>query len=163
MCMLYLKSLKQWSFTNGLFAFCALWTLVQMTLGIAEYMRFGWVIPKMMPFAYFVILAAYVGRKEFDRWADRMTGRKQGEIFFFAWWTLLLVMLTGNTVEPDRWAEPWRVLDSCLYVLTVFILSDVSKALHHGMQRRRHRQETAEHANHHSNHVTKRKELSHVS
>lgn len=135
--MLTNKNRKQGVFNDVLFAFLALWTAVQMTLGIAEYLKLGWVIPALMPFANAIILAAYVARKELDRWSEHGNGKKRGEAIFFAWWTLLFLMFIGNGACPYHWDVPPRVVECCLYVLAVFVAADLSKALHRFVAHRR--------------------------
>lgn len=136
--MQLLHAAKRCNFTKCLLAFTVLWTVVQSILGIAEFLRTGWVIPRFMPFAYFVILLAYVGRKEFERWTQGSNGQRRREMIFFAWWTLLLLMFIAEGISPDRYAHPARIIDSCLYVTAVFIFGDLSKRLHDHIHRGNH-------------------------
>jgi len=109
-----------------------LWTLVFMIALTADFFTYGRYGFLMAPFSaiYVAVLGIYVGTKEFERWHENRAGKHPGEIAVIAWTVLVFVLLTTSLFSGARLKLSSEAVAVYIMVLSVFALTQKSKALH---------------------------------
>ncbi len=109
------------------------WTYVFLMFICANFFlhnRFEGLISPMS-LVYIGILGLYVGTKEFDRWYDMYAGdRHPGELFVIAWTIIIFVLMGLTVLLGEGYEVPSEVVATYIMVLSVFALTQKSKALH---------------------------------
>ncbi|TSC60555.1 MAG: hypothetical protein LiPW15_433 [Parcubacteria group bacterium LiPW_15] len=84
-----------------------------------------------MSIIYIGILGLYVGTKEFDRWYDmHAEDRHPGELFVAAWTVIILILMGFTFILGDAYEVSSEAVAAYIMVLSVFALTQKSKALH---------------------------------
>ncbi len=109
-----------------------LWTVFFMFVIVVNFFghdRFEFLIA---PFSaiYISILGLYVSTKEFDRWYEMHHSRHPGEIFVFIWTVIILMLLGISGFFKNGYHLSTEAVAVYIMVLSVFALTQKSKAMH---------------------------------
>ena len=122
---------SRWSHVDYLFWFLTLWTVVQFTMCVVEFIHLDtFSVPGEMPAAYFLLIIIYVLRKEVDRWLRKHWKKRKGEFFLIGWWCGLLIMFIIEFKTHGHYAVPKRMIETCIWILIPFAATAVSKIVH---------------------------------
>src|SRR3989344_401067 len=120
-----------WTKVDTLFVFLSVWTIVQFTMCLMEFLHWdNYAVPLEMPLSYFLLVMIYVLRKEVDRWLKKSLRKRKGEYFLLGWWLAMLVMFVIEFMTLGRYSVPSRMVETCIWVLIPYCLSALSKILH---------------------------------
>lgn len=114
-----------------LYWFCVVVTIVQMAMGVSEFLGLPWFhMPIDMPMFYLFILAAYVARKEMDRWIYETYRKRRGETFFWMWALLVEGMFLTQSIAGRNEPLPHDVKACFTNATVVYLVSGTSRILH---------------------------------
>ncbi|MBI2462625.1 MAG: hypothetical protein HYV65_00025 [Candidatus Spechtbacteria bacterium] len=101
---------------NFLFCFSAGITVLYLVIILLRFAGFQWFAqaPTMLNEIYLILLGVYLGTKEvYKAKCNGALKRKPGEVFFVAWWSLFLALLTFSSfhigqskVLDEVWPHP---------------------------------------------------------
>jgi len=110
------------------------WTLVVMAFLIADFYLYGAYDFLIAPLSviYIGVLGLYAGTKEFDRWYELHGLRRHpGEWFIFVWTLVIFGLIAFSFLIKDGRKVPPEAIATYIMVLSVFALTQQSKALYH--------------------------------
>lgn len=103
-------------------------TFLQMAYFIIEFFKPGVLkLPTSAPFLYFVILAAWVTRKEIERWLRKRWMKKKGELYVYVWLIMIWLVILISTVTKGKYQLPSKLIETVLYVVMVYLGTCFSK------------------------------------
>ncbi|MFQ5676223.1 MAG: hypothetical protein ACE5G1_10030 [bacterium] len=126
-------------------ALADIWTVGYIAYLFANFFSEGMydflVVP--LSFLYIGILGIYVSTKEFDRWYDLHRGAHPGE-WFVALWTIVIFLLFGFSFYlGQEYRLAHESVAVYIAVLSVFAVTQRSKALYREAQRRKNGEENS--------------------
>jgi len=84
-------------------------------------------LPMPAPFLYFTILAAWVIKKEINRWLKKKWIKKKGELYVASWLIMTWLMILISTVTKGKYQLPSKLIETVLYVVMVYLGTCFSK------------------------------------
>jgi len=79
---------------------------------------------------YIASLGIFVGSKEFDRWHNKHSGKRRGEMFVVAFSLLMLAFFVSSFVTKGEYQITPDVTAVYIAVLSVFLIGQKSKELY---------------------------------
>jgi phosphatidylserine synthase len=109
------------------------WTMAFMVFLTLNFFDYGHLEFMTAPLAviYIGILGLYVSTKEFDRWYELHENKRHpGEWFVLAWTIVIFGLLALSAIMPGTRKVSSEAVAVYIMVLSVFALTQKSKALH---------------------------------
>jgi len=133
--MEYVKTIKLLngrSKTDWLFKLLAGWTIIQLAMCVAEFLKLdSFSVPGSMPFGYFLLLILYIVKKESDRWLDVRWKKRKGEFYLVAWFIVAGVMFIIEFFTLDKYIVPKRLIETLIWIVVVYFGAMISIIIHH--------------------------------
>lgn len=123
---------------KSLFVFCAIITLIAMSMAIIEFFSRGVFPSSGMGIFYIGVLFIYSIHKEMLRWIEEKDLKRQGEWFVYSWilLTVFLYIINFSTKRYFSYSSegtPLRSLEGisviALEVCVIFVLTRLSKTM----------------------------------
>lgn len=131
--MIVFRSEKIWRWLTNF------WTIVYLAYLYVDFFtmnRYSFLVVPMS-FLYLGILGLYVGTKEFDRWYERHKGEHPGELFIALWTIAIFVLFLISVYYEHEFKLAHEAVAVYVAVLSIFAVTQRSKALFHESQKRR--------------------------
>lgn len=115
-----LRTYKAWH-QDWLYLITVIITVLQMTFFTLEFFSPGILkLPKEAPFLYFIVLAAWIIKKEIEKWLKNRWIKNKGEFYVLAWLALIWMMLIISALSKGKYEIPPTMIETVIYVVMAY-------------------------------------------
>ena len=116
---------------NSIYLFNLIVTVIFLIMFWVEFIWPKFHVGLTRSFAYYASLTVYVVYKEIKRWLGQHEENRLGGIWVLIWWTSVFLMEAISFATQERFTVPVAQYAVALAVSIHFLLSRLSKCLHH--------------------------------
>ena len=122
---------------KALFWASSVWTLTQVFFLIRFSVYGGKDIPAYFTTIWLTVITTYAAKIRASRWGTAVKNQRWGEIYVFLVWATCLFLYFWNMLIPGTVQISDQLVTSCICVTSLFIGSEMLKAIDSSIQKRK--------------------------